>query len=1133
MKIGTLPRALSRVARIERSEIRVLPLTSSSPGFAELVIGRRFAPTRWLNPGYMLERPMCVVATCLFLLLLVLGGGTAQAQTLPVPDCTTLFICKKVRIYNNNPTSDPTAILYVVFVRGSGGPTKPDDWLVALSQTTNANDKYLTSKDYRYYVNCCTGGIATDGIKPGHFAEITIPFYTQLVDPANGQTTDGYADWFNGNRVYFYDVYDEVSTNFNNDNPAKKVTPPASATVPCVTMDGVGACDKVTIFGSTTGLPDDNHAQLMEYTFTAAITNAQRILPFPLQTTPVGYNISYVDQVYLPVAMQPLNNAIPFIGTISTSIADFRNAMNQFLVDYPQWPVYRIPLSATGANYDYQSRPRIPGPNVIFNQLINSKDSANRLLYFPGSSQANFAFPDPIKPNDPCLTTQTCPTVSAMRDILYPVCGGTPRSVTGLPAYCQPDPNLGKDILGNSGVSSYKYVIDFFMKNYNDYLANCPDENPPRPKTPEPNRFLAQMYGWVPFDTTCSGANGLLQVTAGNNDDIFHFNQGVYIGHSPPLLPGSIGLQYPPDANNPKGNVYDFNPYTRLIHSQTYLNMRSAYAFSVDDAFGFLQFPADGLDLIYGTNTTTPCTGLNPCIPLNQKNKVVVTLGVRHESTAQSPVQEWKDFNPCGQVTKPVPFELGGNGAEIYPPLNTLDPGTLNYNPPCQFTATDTRGKVYRVDIVHAPFDPTTGQPTTGATRNCDNVTPLQIQLWCKASQQQLHVGQDPLNFLAGINGTQVIPDTNTHDFNCCQANDARYSDVLFRAANGDVQYWLIINGTNNAGPGSGAGSIGNVPNEWTIVGQGDFNGDGRGDILWRCAASCPSGQPNQIAMWFLAGDPNGSTAGLIGGGAVGTATTDWVVAGTGDFNGDHFSDILWYNVGPGADTGKVVVWLQKGTVTQAGSSLVICPELPPPSFCPAMKASDGWSVAGTGDFNADGKGDILWYNSNTGKAVIWYLNGATRLGVGDICCLFNPWQIVATGDFDNDNKYDILWQNTATGALRVWTVNGMLPQPLNLFRGSTTLFKDVVIGFPQNDGTVGTAQDASSPNWTVVQTGDFNADHFSDLLLCKTSTGAVAFWTMGLSVPALDPKVISVTTNAVPACNIIQGMNSAANTAP
>jgi len=36
-----------------------------------------------------------------------------------------------------------------------------------------------------------------------------------------------------------------------------------------------------------------------------------------------------------------------------------------------------------------------------------------------------------------------------------------------------------------------------------------------------------------------------------------------------------------------------------------------------------------------------------------------------------------------------------------------------------------------------------------------------------------------------------------------------------------------------------------------------------------------------------------------------------------------------------------------------------------------------GWTIVGTGDFNGDGKTDILWENPNAGVTV-WFMNGAT-----------------------------------------------------------------------------------------------------------------------------------------------------------
>jgi hypothetical protein len=36
------------------------------------------------------------------------------------------------------------------------------------------------------------------------------------------------------------------------------------------------------------------------------------------------------------------------------------------------------------------------------------------------------------------------------------------------------------------------------------------------------------------------------------------------------------------------------------------------------------------------------------------------------------------------------------------------------------------------------------------------------------------------------------------------------------------------------------------------------------------------------------------------------------------------------------------------------------------------------WSIAGSGDFNRDGKSDILWQNSSTGERIIWLMDGTT-----------------------------------------------------------------------------------------------------------------------------------------------------------
>jgi FG-GAP-like repeat/FG-GAP repeat len=123
-------------------------------------------------------------------------------------------------------------------------------------------------------------------------------------------------------------------------------------------------------------------------------------------------------------------------------------------------------------------------------------------------------------------------------------------------------------------------------------------------------------------------------------------------------------------------------------------------------------------------------------------------------------------------------------------------------------------------------------------------------------------------------------------------------------------------------------GDFGVVPTNWQIVGERDFDGDGKADLLWR-------DNLGNTAMWFMNGTQIASAASL------GTIAR-WTVAAVADFNGDGKGDILWRD-----GSGNLAVWLMNGAniVTAAGLGNV-------PST---------WSIVGTGDFNGDGYTDLLW----------------------------------------------------------------------------------------------------------------------------------------------------------------------------
>lgn len=177
------------------------------------------------------------------------------------------------------------------------------------------------------------------------------------------------------------------------------------------------------------------------------------------------------------------------------------------------------------------------------------------------------------------------------------------------------------------------------------------------------------------------------------------------------------------------------------------------------------------------------------------------------------------------------------------------------------------------------------------------------------------------------------------------------------------------------------------------------------------------------------------------------------------DFNGDGWSDILFQD-----DTGALATWQMRGASLVAGSV-----------FTPSAVVDRNYRIAASGDFNNDGKEDLLLQHTD-GTLAVWFMDG-TKLVSGRLLNPASPgdrnWRVVAAADFNQDGKVDLVFQHT-DGTLAMWFLDG-----LNLISASLVT--------PSNPG---------DRNWRVVGTGDFNADGYPDFVF-QHADGTLAVWWM------------------------------------
>lgn len=561
----------------------------------------------------------------------------------------TIVKPKTITIHNNSESST----IYPVIATSKNAV---NEWLQGCFRT---DDTYPTNYAYKLYVN---QGV---GIPPGSSVTITLPLFSKF-------SAERYITWWNGGRVLLADRTDRL----RNEKDEALETPKE---VSCV---GVNTECALTTYASDVLFPENTYAQLSEFTFGDSIVpvgQSKRLL----KPENVGYNISYVDHVYMPVAMGPKDN--PYIGYSGSaqSLTRFRSNVASFL-NSPLgegWPVYNL------------RELKLPGGYNIF---------AQRAGTLPPEDDA------PVKPAGgfpPVLTVLPCIdggcTEAQKNSVRF---GESVQRMQNLWGSCvdwneDVSPYVTKTVACPSDLKAKLTAVkNFFEQNHKQYAqmyaaGQCSSGVAGLPVPFNFWQAINHIYGWVPFNEGCGAAANPLAATEIPGWDHTKI-QFMYI-HELQYNYKTVGIQ--PELL--------FNPYVQLIHDSNYLAM-DAYGFSVDDAVGFMSELGSGLIMTVGGTK-----GLENPQQFSYADGFSLAIGVPQSMVTQANVALIKKYGICVLNQDPSDPECQRDKQDVIMPTDSqiagFRVGTVAAYP-IRVRFTDLRDNQYSF-IVGSKFAPCGG----------------------------------------------------------------------------------------------------------------------------------------------------------------------------------------------------------------------------------------------------------------------------------------------------------------------------------------------------------------------------------------------------------------------------------------
>ncbi|MFH2028019.1 MAG: T9SS type A sorting domain-containing protein [Nanoarchaeota archaeon] len=245
-------------------------------------------------------------------------------------------------------------------------------------------------------------------------------------------------------------------------------------------------------------------------------------------------------------------------------------------------------------------------------------------------------------------------------------------------------------------------------------------------------------------------------------------------------------------------------------------------------------------------------------------------------------------------------------------------------------------------------------------------------------------------------------------------------------------------------GPGSGS--------DWSGVDCGDIDGDGISNDYAAVRNGDGTMYVNRISVNGGDVQDNNVVAKTF------PTNTVWGDIAVGDFDGDGVDEIIAAN----NLNGDLYVYE------------LSCPTCTTLTEIDISLQGDGsdWSGLAAGDFNGDGKDEIVAVRNGDGGIYVYELDGSNNLASIDYTILSQTWGGVSAGDLDGDGKDEFVALNNTNGDLYMYRLNS----------------SDEITSVTVKDN-------GEDSDWTDIAAGDFDGDGLAEFIARRAYDGDMYFY--------------------------------------